>query len=77
MEKIINQLSSELRVLRSSKLRLFSSRKFFEKNRSTTSDRKFFEISIEKITKIICYASNKIGLKEVIAHLGDHFFGIH
>jgi hypothetical protein len=29
-----------------------------EKNRSITSDRKFFEISIEKITNIICYASN-------------------
>jgi hypothetical protein len=45
-----------------------------EKNRSTASDRKFFEISIEKITKIICCASNKIGMKEVTAHLRDHFF---
>ncbi len=64
-------------VLRSSKLRLFFSRKFLEKKRSTASDRKFFEISIEKITKIICYASNKIGMKEDTAHLVDHFFGIH
>jgi hypothetical protein len=37
----------------------------------------FWKISIEKITKIICYASNKIGMKEVTAHLEDHFFGIH
>jgi hypothetical protein len=36
-----------------------------------------FEIFIEKITKIICYASNKIEMKEVTAHLRDHFFGIH
>jgi hypothetical protein len=44
-----------------------------EKNLSIASDRKFFEIPIEKITKIICYASNKIGMKEVTAHLEDHF----
>ncbi len=33
-----------------------------------------FSKFLSKKTKIICYASNKIGMKEVTAHLGDHFF---